>query len=154
YNDVVLIYFRGTEAINAQGHYFLTESGAERKQTPIACESLTSRLAEILGAQVLLLDVGRSTLTAKADSASRGKDEFEHCPDDFRVGVLRSAWQDRPNPPPNEALLLTTWEQGAAQTSKLEELVAYIKARYEQEVSRKFPELKYKEYLPRMLANL
>src|SRR5262249_20451522 len=65
YNDVVLIYFRGTEAINAQRHYFLTESGAERKQTPIACESLTSRLAEILGAQVLLLDVGRSTLTAK-----------------------------------------------------------------------------------------
>jgi WD40 repeat protein len=155
FNDVVLVYFQGAEAISPDGHFFLTSvaGAAKRRETPISCESFTSRLASALGAQVLLLDVARTAATGPAAAAPKGKDELADCGDDFRVSVLRSAWQGRVDFP-EEALLLTAWEEGMTRAIKLKDLASLIETRYKMHVAPTYPHVEHQQHLPSALEEL
>src|SRR5262249_7023204 len=62
-NNVVVVYYQGTEAINDMGHFFTTTpnpSEANLRQQALTCDSLAAHFEEIVGAQVLLLDVNRA----------------------------------------------------------------------------------------------
>jgi hypothetical protein len=101
-SDVVAVYYRGGEAVSAQGNLFqtsLTRPGRETRESAITCDEVVGIFSETPGAQILLMDVDRQT-------ASPAQDEIiswgEHYP---RVGILHYAWLGQPNAPKNTGLI-------------------------------------------------
>jgi WD40 repeat protein len=89
-NDVVLVYYRGAEEIQAAGHFFLTSlsgKGSDPQRDALSCDDLRQQLDDTLGAEVLLLDVAGSR------TASRSMDRVVGWPKDPHVGVFRYSWR-------------------------------------------------------------
>jgi hypothetical protein len=89
-SDIVMIYFKGSEAIQDEQHTLTGLRDKQRKRVEAALSS--SKLAEFFkenrGAQLLFLDVMR-------DAPSAGKDQIKEWKDDARVsrvGVFRYSW--------------------------------------------------------------
>jgi WD40 repeat protein len=61
-NDVIVVYFRGKEAIEPNAHYLLTEDAEKRgdwHKKAINCDTLRQQLADFVGAKLIVLDVNR-----------------------------------------------------------------------------------------------
>jgi WD40 repeat protein len=94
-SDVVVFYFQGIETIDAQGNHFggrglSARRGGER--SGVTCDFLAEYFADMPGAQVLLLDVGRP-----ASATWDGRDKIDHWeaayPDQsLHMAVLRYVW--------------------------------------------------------------
>ena len=90
-HDVVMVYFQGGEALNAQGHFFLTsvsQFDRELERSAITCDGLAESFSDTLGAKILLLDVERE-LAQPVPSPAEVRDRVAKWPDDSYVGVLR-----------------------------------------------------------------
>jgi WD40 repeat protein len=95
-HDVVFLYFRGGETVDASGHFFRTsdsERDPELRWSGIPCDYLTRFFAENLGAQVVLVDVDR---TPAPPGAGEAKDQVSRWSEDANLAVLRYAWKGAP----------------------------------------------------------
>jgi WD40 repeat protein len=90
-NDVVMVYYQGSEEIQSDGHFFLTSLKGPNSAIP--CDELREQLDEILGVELLMLDV------AGARRVNKALDRVASWPQDPHVGVFRYAWRgDFPRP--------------------------------------------------------
>src|SRR5439155_17628923 len=100
-SDVVAVYYRGGEAVNAQGNLFqtsLTRPGRETRESAITCDEVVGIFAETPGAQILLMDVDRKGTAASHDQIVSWGQYYP------RVGMLHYAWL-QPNAPKNPGLI-------------------------------------------------
>lgn len=88
-NNLVVVYIEGAEAISALGHFFagsVKPDELELRRHALTCDSIADYLAEMAGAQLLLLDVARP-----ATIAGGAEDRIAHWPYEVRPGVFRYA---------------------------------------------------------------
>jgi WD40 repeat protein len=124
-NDVVVIYYEGKEAIRDDGHYF--ETGSTRydpdlSRSAFTCSGLEHFLNEVMGAQILLLDVARDAM-ASAGLHGQDRDQIVKPAVDTRVGVLRYLVATDLTRTPQ---LLTDMKQATSQKARLEEIDSFI----------------------------
>jgi hypothetical protein len=154
-NNVVMLYFKGRETITAAGHFFLTSESLNNpnlNQSAINCDELASFFSETVGAQVLLLDVNRET-AGRLAAKGEGRDRIARWPVDSHVGVLRYAWFDQEEAPPN-ARLISAFQDAVTRVSKLREVAAQVMDRF-QEIKQKYPQgLAYDRFVPEDLKEL
>jgi hypothetical protein len=89
-NDVVIVYYEGKEAVTDDGHFFETGASVEDpdlERSAFSCSGLDRALNDVMGAQILLLEVARDY----ANSSLHGQDRdlVVKRPDQARLGVLR-----------------------------------------------------------------
>jgi WD40 repeat protein len=89
-SDIVMIYFKGSEAIQGEQHVLTGRQDKQKKrvESALSCSGLVDFFKENRGAQLLFLDVMR-------DAATSGKDQIVEWQDDprvSRVGVFRYSW--------------------------------------------------------------
>jgi len=107
-DDVVFLYFRSGEAIDAQGHFFRTsdsERDPELRWSGIPCDYLRRFCAENLGAQIVLFDVTRETPPTAATP-----DRVAQWSEDPSVAVLRYAWLGSAQNQGQDARLIDDWK--------------------------------------------
>jgi hypothetical protein len=144
---IVLVYYHGSEAINARGHFLRTSSAevdpaAERYRYP--CSGLEALLANTLGANILLLDVRREGAEA------RDQDQVTHWPAGSHVAVMRYA---RLKDGGDDAPLVQAWEEALKQVNRLKEVDQQVSRKY-QALLRQRQALLYNRYIPQGLADL
>jgi hypothetical protein len=105
-SDVVVFYYQGGEAVNAQGNLFQAAGGAGRpgRQTAFTCDDLVKFFADTPGAHVLLFDVGRGAPPREA-ARDRLIDWDDSYPEAKNMAVLRYAFLGRPDAPQDPSLL-------------------------------------------------
>ncbi len=144
YSHVVLVYYHGSEVIDSRGHYLA--GGA------LSCASLEKRLEDILGAQILLLDVTRdkaATRPVVADS----KDYVLHWPDESPVAVLR--WAQDPDLPAGKASgLLKEWGKALPDSKYLADLDGTLQQRFAAIEANNKGRLHYDPHIPPTLRRL
>ena len=87
-NNVLVLLYEGAEVITPLGHFFpATVEATERelRNHALTCDSMAEYVAEMAGAQVLLLDVARTASLPVPQS----EDRVLHWPASVRPGVLR-----------------------------------------------------------------
>jgi hypothetical protein len=129
-NDVVFIYFRGGEALDAQGHFLRTadsERDPELRWSGLPCDYLTRYCAENLGAQLVMLDVTREVRTSGGATA---QDKVLQWPDDPSVAVFRYAWSGKPQDQTPDARLLSDWTHAMGHGKKLSEVASFIEKKF------------------------
>jgi hypothetical protein len=103
-NDVVMVYYKGDEAVQTQGNYFATSVSKfdpDLKRSGITYRGLQECFGETLGAKVLMLDVTRRT------DGQRSQDEVAQAKDAATYfGVLRYQWA---NGNPRASELMADW---------------------------------------------
>jgi WD40 repeat protein len=148
-NDVVMVYYQGGEAVNPQGHFFLTSVSRydkELQRSAITCDGLADSFADTLGAKILLLDVERQ-LAPKAVTTAVVKDRLVQWPDDSHIGVFRYAHTE-PGNGRREARLLTDLKEAMQTRSKLKDVESYVAEKFPRSV------VIYNRYYPASLAEL
>lgn len=153
-NDVVMVYFRGKEAVGDDGEFYLLTSeslySADLKSAAISGERLTSMFNPSPGAQVFLLDVERRPL---GDGGPDPAELQARWPPDAQLGALRYAWLEGSDPP-RQARLLVAFEQAAPKAGNLAEIDREISASYRQAREQFGAVLQYEPYIPPSLAGL
>src|SRR5262249_16122976 len=129
-NDVVMIYYGGSESADAEGHFLATSDS----QDPLRSDFLTSLFGEYQGAQLLLLDVNR-----KADPSQMRWSEQS------RIGMFRYAWLD-PYAERQQALI-SALESALDKSSRLKEVARLLGVQVT-EVTKDPKLLKYDSHLP------
>jgi WD40 repeat protein len=123
-NDIVLVYYEGNEAVTSDGHFLRTNRSrydSDLKTSALTMDSLEAFCGEIMGAQVLLLDVARDN-SIRAAASDADKDEVIKRPRNSHVSVFRSlSWLDHPDAP-SDPLLLVKWEEATKARAKLGEV--------------------------------
>jgi WD40 repeat protein len=143
-NDMVFLYFRGGETIDARGHFFRTsdsERDPELRWSGIPCEYLRRFFAENLGAQLVLLDVVREP--AKAP----GADQVALWPEDPYVAVVRYAWSGAVQAQTEEARLLGDWAEVAGQARKLGDVLRQLSGKFVRDPAVGWRSIKFAERL-------
>jgi hypothetical protein len=153
-HDVVIVYYRGGEALGEEGNLFETNAGAAR-QFDIKSDQLVKELADTPGAHVLLLDVDREGDKGPARPEDP-RDKIGHWEREYlqarqHVGVLRYAWVGKGAEPGN-ARLVVALEKALPQAVRLGELVALMGRMVES--FQKSPGLLIAEYIPNDLKDL
>jgi hypothetical protein len=90
---IVVFYYQGGEAVDAQGNFFQTSMNAPdecKGQTSITCDELVHFFAETPGAHVLLFDVDRQR--PKIPEVKDKLAEWNYPDVESHVAVLRYAW--------------------------------------------------------------
>jgi WD40 repeat protein len=155
-SHVVLVYYHGGEAVSRRGHYLRTsrrQSDPELAHYRIPCDELEKRLADTLGAKILLLDVARD---ARAEGRPRDQDRVANWPSRSYVAVMRYA-QLGPNAPLDEARLLKAWEQALAQAARLKEVedrIERLAKQFNAVLRRRNQSLLYDWFIPQSLWDL
>jgi WD40 repeat protein len=129
-NDVLLIYYQGGEEVRKDGNFFQTHSVSGRpgmKQFGMPCDELVKYLADIPGAQVLLLDVKRDWLRDPGPP----RDKIVHWGDDYpqvrgNVVVMRYAWEEE-KAAVRGTRLLTIMEKTLPRAARLGDVVELIR---------------------------
>jgi hypothetical protein len=89
-NDVVMIYYKGGEAVESQGNYFATSATKFDKnlqRSGVTFRGMQECFSETLGAKVLMLDVTRMS------AATRARDEVVQAKDaPTYFSILRYQW--------------------------------------------------------------
>jgi WD40 repeat protein len=139
-SDVVVFYYQGGEAVNAQGNVF---------QTSLTCDDLVRFFADIPGAHILMFDVGR-------EGAAAGKDKVAAWDDSYReverhVAVLRYAWLNGPAAPQGAGLIRALGE-AMPQAGRLVEVTDRV--RKLAQASAAVPALRFDDYLSEDLKDL
>jgi WD40 repeat protein len=115
-NDVVIVYFRGEEALTDDGqHYLLTEATRLRgrpAETAVDSAEMRKLLADVPGAKLLLLD-GSS---ASGDEARVTRVRLDNSAP--QVGVLEYLWLGKQKTP-EEARLITALQESLARAGVL-----------------------------------
>jgi WD40 repeat protein len=121
-NDVVVVYYQGSEAVRRRGHFFEAVEGADPDESRVAlsADDLASFFADTPGAHLLFLDVNRA--------AGSGTDKVAHWPAQYpgtarSVAVFRYAWLG-PADAPRDLRLVQALQKalrGAAQLAAVEE---------------------------------
>jgi hypothetical protein len=154
-SDVVMVYYQGSEVINAEGHFFLTSESEFDKvlqRSAVSCDGLARFFTDTLGAQVLFLDVVR-VAAAKAKATEVVRDKVHQWPDDSHVGVFRSAWLN-PGAAPDEARLLTAVQSVLPNTGRLGDFAIQVIGTFNR-LAEKYPKsLSYQSRLPEDLSEL
>jgi WD40 repeat protein len=123
-NDVVMIYYEGNEAVTADGYFLCTDRSrydSDPKTSALTLESLETFCGEIMGAQVLLLDVARDK-SLRAAASDDDKDSVIKRPRHTHVSVFRAlSWLDHPDAP-TDPQLLAQWEEATKARAKLAEV--------------------------------
>jgi hypothetical protein len=157
-SHVVLVYYQGSEVVNPRGHFFRTSTAQvdpELGRYRIPCSAIEEKLAQSLGAKILLLDVQRDGAAKEKARAETG-DMVARWPASSYVAVLRYA-QIGQRGFLDEARLIKAWEEALARASKLKEVEDQVNAQ-----SRKLNELllkqnktlRYDWFIPRGLWDL
>jgi WD40 repeat protein len=98
-NDIIMLYFKGGELIDDDGHFLLTSPRRGKGKKPddaLAFSELARFFARNQGAQLLFLDVVRDGKSvAEADQLK----QWRHDADVSRVGVFRYSWLTSGKPP-------------------------------------------------------
>jgi hypothetical protein len=143
-NDVVLIYYRGPEAVEESGQFHLLTSENE-VSSALSGSELALAFDKAPGAQVFLLDVKRSMLNAKTSAA--GRSPMPQWPPASRMAALRCAWLNRDQAPADAGLLLAALKRAVPRASNLYEINAEV-SRNLQGKSEYGETLIYDEYIP------
>lgn len=117
-NNLVVVYIEGAEAISPLGHFFagsLTPDDLELRRHALTCDSLADYLAEMAGAQLLLLDVARPLV----ETIGSGEDRIAHWPYEVRPGVFRYATAVSEKGRLSPALLIGDLEKAGPATADL-----------------------------------
>jgi hypothetical protein len=148
-SDVVAVYYRGGEAVNAQGNLFqtsLTRPGRETRESAITCDEVVGIFAETPGAQILLMDVDRKGTAASQDQIVSWGQYFP------RVGMLHYAWL-QPNAPKNPGLIEAI-EKAMGEATRLAELRDGVRRVASSSEGFQKKLLLYNAYLPPELEDL
>ncbi len=149
-NDVVLIYYRGPEAVEKSGQFHLLTSENE-VSSAVSGSELALAFDKAPGAQVFLLDVKRSMLNANASAAGRAV--VPQWPPASRIAAMRCAWLNRDPAPADPGLLLAALKRVIPRASNLYQINAEV-SRNLQGRSEYGETLLYDEYIPGDLNNL
>jgi hypothetical protein len=117
-NNVVVFYYQGGEAVDAQGNLFQTTTdpaNAKGRQTALTCEDLVEFVAQTPGAHVLLFDVDQQTAPEGKDKLAHWKDNY---PDMGSVAYLRYAWVG-PAAKPNDMGLMRKLQDAIPHSTRL-----------------------------------
>src|SRR5262249_30871881 len=152
-NDMVFVYFRGGETIDAQGHFFRTADSArdpELRWSGIPCEYLKNLITRNLGAQLVLFDVVRESSKPGSQGAGlglAGPDQVTAWPDDPYVAVVRYAWTGAPQAQTEEARLVNDWATVAATAQKLGDVAKQLGAKFVRNPTGNWPSIKFASQL-------
>jgi hypothetical protein len=135
-NDVVMIYYGGSESADGDGHFLATSD----PQDPLRSDFLASLFAEYQGAQLLLLDVSRKAEPSQVKWSERS-----------RIGLFRYAWLD-PYAARNDSLI-TALGEALDKSSRLKQVAEDLEANIAQ-VAKDPKMLKYDRHLPSSLEDL
>ena len=145
-HDVVFVYFRGSEALDVQGHFLRTadpERDPELRWSGLPCENLTRYCADNLGSQLVLLDV-----TREARGGGQAQDKVLQWPDDPSVAVFRYAWNGAPQAEPQAARLVNDLTAAMSQARELRDVVRFLRGKFSENRELKpVPSLQFKEQL-------
>jgi hypothetical protein len=149
-SDVVAVYYRGGEAVNAQGNLFqsyLSRTGGETRESAISCDEVVKIFEATPGAQILLMDVDRQSGITSPDRIGSWSQYYPH------VGMLHYAWLGQPNAPKNPALLEAI-EKAMGESTRLVEVRDGVEriASASDDFQKKV--LFYKTYLPKDLESM
>ena len=149
-NEVVLIYYRGSETVDESGQFQLLTSENDTSLA-LSGNDLTLAFDKAPGAQVFLLDVTRTTAAAKA--TADGNPVAPLWPGKSRIAALRCAWLRRDQTPTDAGQLLAALRQVVPRASNLYEINAAVSQNLRGE--RKYGEtLIYDQYIPGDLNTL
>jgi hypothetical protein len=119
-NNVVVFYFQGAEAVDAQGNLFQTTtapSSAKGRQTALTCEDLAEFVGQTPGAHVLLLDVEQQSAMDANDKLGKWDDNYI----DSHVAYLRYAWLG-PATKPSDISLIQKLQEAVPHATKLQDM--------------------------------
>jgi hypothetical protein len=158
-NDVALVYFRSSEAITKQGHFFLTSDSArdpELRWSGIPCDYLSKFFGGNLGAQLVLFDVTRP---AAGNGQELSADQVSHWPEDPHVAVWRYSWSGNAPAQQEDARLLTDVRTAMAKASTLGEVAKQVGENFVDTAkipreSRKYRQLTLNQQLPPGMEDL
>jgi WD40 repeat protein len=155
-NNVVLVYYHGEEVVARGGHFFRTSSRTAdpelQKSYRIRCRELEKRLANTLGAKILLLDVERDPAAKKV----KDQDMVENWPADSVVAVLRYAQIGKGGFQSSESLI-RAWEEAKARANKLkamEDQMQLLARRFNVRLRKRQKTLVYAWFIPDSLEGL
>jgi hypothetical protein len=153
-SHLVLVYYQGAEVLGAKGHFLRTRSGRVDPNLNlyrVPCGELEAKLADTLGAKVLLLDVQRDGAAKAGDD-----DRVLHWPANSYVAVMRYA-QVGPAGFLPRAGLIRAWEEALAKTKRLKDVekqVQQLSRVFNRLLQRQRGELLYHPYIPASLEDL
>jgi WD40 repeat protein len=145
--DVLMLYFRGQDAVDSGGEYILRTSD---KKVAITRKELLKQFQQTLGAQVVFLDVAREKAPVEV---VRAKTRAERWPDDSRVSVFLYAWLDPATNRTTDPWLIKALTAALRKKGKLEEVALAVKNQYE-ELKRQESKVEFFDYYPPELADL
>jgi WD40 repeat protein len=90
-NDVVWVYYKGSESIGKEGHYFLTSVShydKDLQRSAVSCEGLAGFFSDTLGAQLLSLDVNEAPSRERLASGE-APDRVVKGPFSSYIGLVR-----------------------------------------------------------------
>jgi WD40 repeat protein len=149
-NDVVMIYYNGVESVGGPGHYFKSNRpDPDLKDSGISCQGLADFFPEILGAQLLVLDVTREKQTG-----GDKKDRVSAWPPEVRTGIFRSAWLDEKKAAPADSRVMTAWGATAPKANRLQEIETGVEDLILQQYRNQSAMLAYDKNVPACLEGL
>lgn len=154
-NDVVLMYYRGAEAVQSDGEFYLltseSEHNPELKSSAVSGKLLASFFQRSPGAQVFLLDVNRQHPKDNSDAVDSATNA--RWPRGSPAGAFRYAWL-RDDAAPGSARLLVAVEGALPKASNLGALGEEISRSYEQTRAEFGASLVFDQYIPPDLRDL
>jgi hypothetical protein len=148
--DVVVIYYRGKEAVNAEGNYFQTSQDATDAEAPglaLSADELADFFADTPGADMLLLDVDRpgrpDPTRTVADKVARWDASYPRS--SRNVAVLRYAWLGRLDAPAN-VRLISVLRDALRNAALLINVTDYTR-RFANDSAERTPALKYNQFV-------
>ena len=149
-NDVVMIYYNGVESVGGPGHYFKSNRpDPDLKDSGISCQGLADFFPEILGAQLLVLDVIR-----EKQNGGDKKDRVSAWPPEVRTGIFRSAWLDEKKAAPADSRVMTAWGATAPKVNRLQEVETGVEDLILQHYRDQTTMLAYDKHVPACLQGL
>ncbi len=124
-NNLLVIYFEGAEAVTPLGHFFPTSAKPtelELRRHALTCDSLADYVADMAGAQLLLLDVTRLAESTKETA----EDRVTYWPHPTRPGVLRYQLRDLGDRSKRQPLLLSDLGKAVPQAPDLKGVAARV----------------------------
>jgi WD40 repeat protein len=146
-NDVLLVYYVGTESIQREGHFLLTDvskDDPELRRSAISVDKLREGfMLDALGAKVLLFDLVREDA---AKEKAKPADQMADYPDVARISLLRYSWQGGARLPA-EPRLITSFDQALRRDVELGKVAKDIDEMSSSE-SKVHPQLEHYRHIP------
>jgi hypothetical protein len=146
-NDVLLVYYVGTESIQREGHFLLTDvskDDPEPRRSAISVDKLRDGfMLDALGAKVMLFDLARPDVPKET---AKPVDQIADGPDVARIGVLRYSWQGSTEVPA-EPRLISSFDAALHRDVELGKVALDIDQIFSSQ-SKKHPQLRNYQRIP------